>query len=61
MKNSPVRPLAAALAGALMFSLVPEVTVPAQMPPDRWLVPAEVRQAILEEFCRWTEVQREKS
>ncbi len=48
--HSDARLLPAAIAGALLLSLIPKYSATAQMPPDRWLVPAEIREAILQEF-----------
>ena len=39
-----------ALTGALLLTLALQTAAAAQTPPDRWLVPPEIRQAILEEF-----------
>jgi len=44
------QPLSRTLGSALLLSLALQTAAPAQTPPDRWLVPAEIRQAILDEF-----------
>ncbi len=44
------RHLSISLGSALLLTLAVQTTTTAQTPPDRWLVPAEIRQAILEEF-----------